>query len=139
MINYSGTFNPNGNSDVGVYGWAENANGNRRLDYLIIESRGTYDPASNPSARKKGTISCDGGSYDVYLQYSNYVGGFDRYLSIRTPKKNTGVISGTVTTACHFGAWDTFGMTLGTRHDFQILVTEGYFSSGSSNMTVSGS
>jgi len=121
-----------------VYGWATNASGKRQLDYLIYESLGTYNPASNPSARKKGTINCDGASYDIYLVISTYEGAFDRYFSIRTPAKSPGVISGTVTTACHFNAWDTFGMTLGTQHTFQIVATEGYFSGGFSNITVSG-
>lgn len=36
----------------------------------------------------------------------------------------------------HFDAWSAFGLKLGT-HDYQIVATEGYFSAGSADITVS--
>jgi endo-1,4-beta-xylanase len=39
--------------------------------------------------------------------------------------------------AAHFRAWEQSGLKLGT-HDYQIVATEGYFSSGSATITVGG-
>ena len=137
-IHYSGTYKPNGNSYLSVYGWTRSP----LIEYYIVESYGSYNPSS--AASKKGSVTCDGASYDI-LQTTRTnqpsIDGtktFQQFWSVRNPKKAPGgSISGTVTVSCHFNAWSKAGMKLGSSFNYQIVATEGYYSSGSSSITVS--
>ena len=101
-----------------------------------MESYGEYNPGS--SMTFKGTVTTDGSVYDIYTHQQvnqpsiSGTATFDQYWSIRRSKRS----SGTVTTANHFNAWASLGMSLGS-HNYQIVSTEGYQSSGSSSITVS--
>lgn len=105
---------------------------NPRIEYYIVESYGTYDP--NLAIRSLGTAMCDGSEYDIGILVRVGPGIGDtlqRYWSIRRDRRGEGVVN----TACHFDAWREAGLELGT-HDFQIVATEGYISSGFSEITV---
>lgn len=101
-----------------------------------MENFGTFNPSSG--ATKKGTVTTDGDTYDVYTNQRNNAPSiegtstFQQFWSVRRNKRS----SGTVTLANHFNAWSGFGMKLGS-HDYQILAVEGYFSAGSADLTVS--
>ncbi|CAF3589061.1 unnamed protein product [Fusarium graminearum] len=130
-INYGGSFNPQGNGYLCVYGWTRGP----LVEYYVIESYGSYNPGSQ--AQHRGTVYTDGDTYDLYMS-TRYqqpsidgVQTFNQYWSIRRNKRT----SGSVNMQNHFNAWRSAGMNLGN-HYYQILATEGYQSSGSSSIYV---
>lgn len=139
VVNYTGVYQPNGHSQLAVYGWTRDP----LVEYYILESYGSYNPGS--VAQRKGTVFCDGANYDV-LQTTRVnqpsIDGtqtFQQFWSVRNPKRNPGgSIGGTVSTGCHFNAWKQYGMNLGTSHNYQIVAVEGYISSGYAKITVAG-
>lgn len=140
VINYSGYYGVNNsqNSFLALYGWTRSP----LIEYYVIESYGSYNPSTCAGGTNYGSFQSDGATYDVRrCQRVNQpsIDGtqtFYQYYSVRNPKKGFGNISGTITFANHANFWASRGLNLGN-HNYQVLATEGYQSSGSSDITVS--
>lgn len=108
-ITFTGTYAPNGNSYLSVYGWTTNP----LVEYYIVENYGTYDPSS--AATEVGTVETDGSTYRI-LQTTRTnapsiegTSTFQQYWSVRTDLRS----EGTVSVGNHFAAWEAAGFTLG--------------------------
>lgn len=136
-ITYSGTWeNDDVNSYLAVYGWTTNP----LIEYYIVETFGSYDPSTAAQDGAMGTVETDDGVYDIYkterVNQPSIEGTatFTQFWSVRREKR----VGGTVNVKAHFDAWEAAGLKLGT-HDYQIVATEGYQSSGSAEITVMSS
>ncbi len=129
----AGVWSPNGNAYLCLYGWTTNP----LIEYYVVDSWGSWRPPGNGSS---GSVSSDGGSYSLHrtqrVNQPSIIGNatFYQNWSVRTSKQGTGA-NRTITFQNHVNAWNGRGWGMGN-HNYQIMATEGFQSSGSSNLTV---
>jgi endo-1,4-beta-xylanase len=139
VVSYSGNYGGSNsqNTYLAFYGWTRSP----LVEYYVIESYGSYNPASCSGGTDYGSFTSDGATYNVRrcqrVNQPSIDGNqtFYQYFSVRNPKKGFGNISGTITFQNHANFWASKGLNLGS-HNYQVLATEGYQSQGSSDITV---
>jgi endo-1,4-beta-xylanase len=130
-IVYAGSFDGGNNGYLALYGWTRTP----LIEYYVVENHGDWTP---PGSSPVGSFECDGGTYRLHrtervnMPSIEGTSTFYQYWSVRTTKRS----GGTITFPNHIKAWKDKGWNLGSRWDYQIMATEGYTSSGSSDVTV---
>jgi endo-1,4-beta-xylanase len=118
------TGSAGGYSYVGIYGWSVNP----CIEWYIVDDSFNNLPF-NPGGTSKGTVTIDGGTYNVIQRNTTGTGGnrcgnvtsWDQFYSIRTSKKSCG----TITISDHFKAWAAAGLNLGNVLEASILIEAG--------------
>jgi endo-1,4-beta-xylanase len=132
----AGVWNAGTNSYLTLYGWSTNP----LVEYYVVDSWGSSFTPPGGGAQSMGTVTTDGGTYNIYrtqrVNAPSIIGTatFYQYWSVRTSKRQQGT-NNTITFANHVNAWASKGWNLGTMN-YQIMATEGFGSTGSSNITV---
>jgi hypothetical protein len=122
-------------SYMGIYGWSVNP----CVEYYIIDDSYAAMPVNPGNTTKKGSITIDGGVYNIYTRPTSGTGGdrcggvgsWTQFYSIRQTSRQCGHISVTE----HFKKWAALGMPLGKMIEGSLLVETG---GGVGNVDYSG-
>jgi len=132
-ITYSADYSASGSgSYLSVYGWVNSP----QAEYYIVEDYGDYNPCS--SATSLGTVSSDGGTYQVCTDTRTNepsitgTSTFTQFFSVRESTRT----SGTVTVANHFNFWAQHGFG-NSDFNYQVVAVEAWSGDGSASVTIS--
>jgi endo-1,4-beta-xylanase len=116
---------------IGIYGWSEDP----LHEYYIVEDWFGSRPVPGT---KVGTITVDGGAYDVLTHTQTNqpdvfgtLSTFDQFYSVRQTPRSCGHIS----ISQHFAAWASLGLQLGKMEEAKILVEVGNGGTGTITFT----
>jgi len=129
-------FDPGSNGYLTLYGWTTDP----LIEYYVVDNWGSGFTPPGEDAAVLGTVESDGGTYRIYrttrVEKPSIRGTqtFDQFWSVRTERRAQGG-DNRITFANHVAAWRSHGLELGTM-DYQVLATEGFGSTGRSEVTL---
>jgi hypothetical protein len=136
VVGYNiGAHTHSGGGSIAYYGWTRNP----LIEYYVNERWG----ASRPTGELRGSVTTDGGTYDIYtaMRYNapsiDGTQTFRQVFSTRRTQAPTGQ-NQSITLANHVNAWGSVGLGLGSDWSpYGIMLTEAYGGSqGYANVTV---
>ena len=122
-VNFEFDYESKGTTYLSIYGWTLKP----LVEFYILENW----EGRPPSTTSFGTISVDGGTYDMYkvtIQYDSET--ITQLWSIRNEKRK----SGTVSVNKHFETWEKYGFKLGKLYEVTLCV-EGIRGSGQESIS----
>nr|WP_232844058.1 glycoside hydrolase family 11 protein [Allopontixanthobacter sediminis] len=129
-------FEAGTNSYLTLYGWSVDP----LVEYYVVDDWGSNFTPPGSGAKPLGTVESDGGTYRIYhttrVRQPSIRGTatFAQFWSVRTNRRLHGEVA-TITFSNHVEGWRRAGMELGTM-DYQVMATEGFGSTGNSDITV---
>ena len=122
--NFEFDYESKGTIYLSIYGWTRKP----LVEYYILENW----EGELPSTTSFGTISVDGGTYDMYkVTITQYEGEpITQLWSIRNEKRK----SGTVSVNKHFETWEKYGFKLGKLYEVTLCV-EGIRGTGQASIS----
>lgn len=124
IVNYTATYNPQGNSYLALYGFTSNP----RVEFYVVESFAQHNPSDNPAQSFYGYHTSDGAEYELWSKYN---GNLRQYWSVRRSHRR----GGTITFSNHYNAWEDAGLPMGDLGN-TFIVVEGQQGRGNADVTV---
>ena len=119
-------------SYIGIYGWTQNP----LVEYYIVDDWFTK-PSTSYLGTKKGEITVDGDTYDIYT-YTRVnqpsiegTSTFPQFFSVRRNARQCGHIDITA----HFKKWNEVGLKLGKMYEVKVLAEAGGGATGKIDFT----
>lgn len=124
MVNYTATYNPQGNSYLALYGFTSNP----RVEFYVVEAFAQHNPSDNAAQSFYGYHNSDGAQYELWSKYN---GNLRQYWSVRRTNRR----GGTITFNNHYKAWVAAGLPMGSLGN-TFIVVEGQQGRGNADITV---
>ena len=123
-VNFEFDYESKGTTYLSIYGWTKEP----LIEYYILENW----EGQLPSTTSFGTISVDGGTYDMYkVTFSQFDSETITQLwSIRNEKRKSGKVS----VNKHFETWEKYGFKLGKIYEVTLCV-EGFKGNGKASIS----
>lgn len=118
---------------IGAYGWTNNP----IVEFYIVDDWYGKRPPYSTSCQKKGELTVDGATYDIYTDVRTNApspDGTKNFLQIFSVRQSARQ-QGRIHISAHFGKWEELGLQLGKLTEVSLLTEAGTNATGSVEYT----